>query len=68
VVKIVWDDTLPSTSISIPESEIDRWDRWFPLVGLSGEWEAIKAVVTEDEVRCNWARILELNRLAEKDA
>ena len=42
---------------------VEDWDRWFPLVGLAKEWAAVKSVESDPEKQCNWAQILELNRL-----
>ena len=43
-----------------------RWDEWFTLANdpeTSKTWSIVKQVHPDEETRCRWAAVLELNRL-----
>ena len=63
MLKIVWDDKLPPTPA--PPTEIERWDQWFGLVGLSKEWAVVKEQFPNDNRKLiTWAKVMELNRIS----
>ena len=63
MLKIVWDNKLPPTPT--PPTEIERWDHWFGLVGLSKEWAVVKEQFPDDTQRqLVWAKVMELNRIS----
>ncbi len=62
MIRIEWDNSLPPTKTL---TEIERWDEWFKLVGLYGEWKSIKEYYLNDEKKqLMWASIMELNRIS----
>lgn len=62
MVKVVWDASIPPSPTSI-----QRWDEWFALVGLTEAWEVVKVNFEDEQQRLNWAAMIELTRISEKE-